>query len=115
MAGDALVTLGLLDPLDIEISGRPRSVLVKGMSFKVSGSKINGFLNIEEGDTQGAVLRLGQVFLVEVSGQEWPVVANSFNLKAKIDDLTGTIGFRSEDSEDPDDADQQHLNLEEGM
>ena len=105
------VTLGFLDPIDIEISGRPRSVLVKGISSKVNGTKINGFLNIEEGQTQGAVLRLGQVFLVEVSGDEWPVVANSFNIKAKIDDLSGTIGFRSEDEEDPDDA-QQNLPLE---
>ena len=88
-------------------------MLVKGVSAKVSGTKINGFLNIEEGETQGAVLRLGQVFLVEVSGDEWPVVANSFNIKAKTDDLSGTIGFRSEDEEDPDDADQQQLPLEE--
>ena len=41
------------------------------------------------------------------------MVANSFNIKAKTDDLSGTIGFRSEDEEDPDDADQQQLPLEE--
>ena len=113
MAGDQLIPLGFLDPIDIESSGRPRSVKVKGVSAKVNGEKINGFLNIEESQTQGAVLRLGQVFLVEVSGEEWPVVVNSFNLKVKTDDLTGTIGFRSDNEEDPDDADQQQLPLEE--
>ena len=112
MAGDEQITLGFLDPIDIEISGRPRSVVVKGISAKVSGTKVNGFFTIVEGTTQGPTVRIGQVVTVEVSGDEWPVVVNSFNLKARIDDLTGTIGIRSPDDEpdvDPDDQDQRDL------